>query len=229
MRRTNCVAWSAVFAVTSACGAAVPAVPGRGGPTWTELTSEHFTMWTDAERERGRELVQQMEQLRQVVVGVAFPSLPAEGRTQVFALRDDDELAAFSVTGEARALASTPGLPLWQPMIVMSTRDNIEASDRTVAHELTHVISSAVVHHQPRWFSEGMAEFFQTVRLDPERGTADVGVAPSIRGQPMHMAHLIPIETLFAWQNIGKHEEREYSTAWALFTYLINTHRGELV
>ncbi|HEX8107690.1 MAG TPA: DUF1570 domain-containing protein, partial [Kofleriaceae bacterium] len=223
------VVCSAITAVAAAgCGAAVPPVPGKGGPAWIELTSEHFTVWTDGDRAEARELVQQMEQLRQVVVGVTFPWV-SRGRTLVFALRDDDELAAFSATEQPRAFAMLPGAPLWQPMIALSARTNFQASDRTVAHELTHVISFAAVHHQPRWLAEGMADFFQTLQLDVDRGTADVGGAPTVRGQPRKMAHLIPVEKLFAWKDISAHEEREYSTAWALFTYLINKHRDELV
>jgi hypothetical protein len=101
----------------AACGAAVPPVPGKGGPAWTELPIEHFTVWTDGDRAEVRELMQQMEQLRQVVIGVALPSVPAGGGTLVFALRDDDELAAFSATDQPRASARIGGAPLWQPMI----------------------------------------------------------------------------------------------------------------
>lgn len=215
-------------AVAAACGAAVPPVPGKGGPAWTELTSEHFTVWTDGDRAEVRELVQQMEQLRQVVVGVTFPWV-SNGRTLVLALRDDDELTAFSATEQPRAFAMTAGAPLWQPVIALSAGSHVQGSDRTVAHELTHVISFAAVHHQPRWLSEGMADFFQTVQLDVDRGTADVGRAPEVRGQPMRMPHLIPVERLFAWREMTAHEGPEYSTAWALFTYLINKHRDELL
>lgn len=219
---------SVMAVVAAACGAAVPPVPGKGGPGWTELTSEHFTVWTDGDPAEVRGLVPQMEQLRQVVAGVAFPSLPVGGRTLVLALRDDDELAAFSATNEPRAFAVTAGLPLWQPMIALSAHSKVQAGDRTVAHELTHVISSAVIHHQPRWLAEGMAFFFQTLQLDVEHGTVDVGRGPEFHGYPMRMAHMIPVERLFAWRELAAHDEREYSTAWALFTYLMNKHRDEL-
>ena len=47
MRRLVTVAWFA-----AACGAAVPPVPGKGGPAWHELTSPHFVVWTDADGKR---------------------------------------------------------------------------------------------------------------------------------------------------------------------------------
>ena len=134
-----------VVVAAAACGAAVPPVPGKGGPTWAELTSEHFTVWTDGDRAEVRDLAQQMEQLRQVVVGVTFPWV-SRGRTLVFALRDDDEVTAFSATEQPRAFAMTAGAPLWQPMIALSAHSHLQASDRTAAHELTHVIAG-----RPTW------------------------------------------------------------------------------
>lgn len=217
-----------VIGAAVACGAAVPPVPGKGGPAWTELTSEHFTVWTDAEPDQVRELIRAMERLRQVVVGVAFPSVPAGGRMLVIALRDDDELAAFSPTHQPRPFAAPPGAPLWQPMIVLSAFSNQQRGDLTAAHELTHAISFAVIHYQPRWVSEGMAQFFETVALAGDGNTVDVGVAPSLRGQPQRMAHLVPVTQLFQWKNMREHEDSEYSTAWALFTFAMNRHRDEL-
>jgi hypothetical protein len=216
------------LALWSACGAAMPPVPGKGGPAWIELASEHFTVWTDAPPDRGRELIREMERLRQIVVGVVLPGVPSSGRDLVIAFRDDDELSALSPTGEPRAYAMPAQSPLWQPAFVLSAFSNRDRGDRTVAHELTHAISYAVVHHQPRWLAEGMAEYFETVELDPDRTTADIGVAPQYRGQPILMAHLMPVAKLFAWAVPARNEDREYSTAWALFTFLINEHRAEL-
>jgi len=41
-------------------------VPGKGGLPWTELTSDHFVVWTDASTEDGRKLIRVMETLRQI-------------------------------------------------------------------------------------------------------------------------------------------------------------------
>jgi len=97
-----------------------------------------------------------------------------------------------------------------------------------VAHELTHAISFGVVHYQPRWLSEGMAKFFETVALDADTTSVAVGAPPSYRGQPLRMAHFVPVAALLQWKEIGEDEQSQYSTAWALFTYLMNEHYGEL-
>jgi hypothetical protein len=213
----------AMVIAVAGCGGAVPPLPSQGGPEWRELVTDHFTVWTDGSEQRGRELLREMERFRQIIAGVAFPGSRTELRDFVVVLRDDDELAAFSPTGEPRPFAVTGS----EPMVVLSAYSNLNPSDRAVVHELTHAISSSVIQHQPRWFAEGMAEFFETVDTDADSTTADVGVAPSYRGQPLQMGHLVPVAKLLAWRAVSPGERSEYSTAWALFTYLINGHRVE--
>jgi hypothetical protein len=217
-----------LFAVV-ACGG-MPAVPGKGGPAWFELTSPHFTVWTDTSPQRARELVRQMERLRQVIAGMVFPGVPDAARGLVIAVRDDAEFEA-TWSGVGRAYARPAGPPLWQPVIVLPAFSNDRDSEMTVTHELTHAISHAAIPRQPRWLAEGMAKYFETVQLDADSETVDVGTAPSIRGERMRMPHLLSVSKLFAWKELrpGFEVDSEYSTAWALFTYLMNEHRAELV
>jgi len=229
VRRAVVVTVLAVATALAACAAALPAVPSKGGPAWRELTSEHFTVWTDADPERARDLVRDMERFRQVLVGAAFPSVAASGRSLAIVLRDDDELAALSGTEPPRAVASPAVSPLWQPTIVLSAQSNRVGANYALPHELTHVISFGVIHHQPRWLAEGLAQYFETVRLDSDAATADVGLEPTLRGASQPMASVVPVAKVFAWNHLSEHEAHEYSTAWGLITFLINIHPQELV
>jgi len=111
----------AVLAILAAChGPALPAVPGKGGPAWVELQTEHFTLWTDAPAARGRQLVRQIEHLRQVVLGVGFDSPRAEGRSLVIAMRDADEVGAF--VPEQFIAYAWSGEAILEPMIVIPGR-----------------------------------------------------------------------------------------------------------
>lgn len=86
--------WSLVIVLAVACGPAIPPLPSRGGPAWFEVTSEHFTLWTDASRARSRELVHKMEHHRQVVMRV-MNNAPSKARIFVIALRNAREVAAY--------------------------------------------------------------------------------------------------------------------------------------
>ena len=210
-----------------ACPGPVPQVPGKGGPPWIELTSPHFTIWTDADPVRVRDLVRKMERLQQFVVGAVLPTALREGRDFAIVMRDDAELRAFSDTEQARPFATQARFPLWQPTIVLSATIPPGDLEVALAHELIHAISYGVIHHQPRWFAEGMATYFETVGLDPKLETVNIGGPPT--GRPVRIAHLMPISELFGWGKGSREETRQYITAWALFWFLINQHRDELV
>src|SRR3954462_309241 len=103
----------------AACGAAVPALPSKGGPEWVEVQSEHFTLWTDGGAGRGTELGQQMEYLHQSVVGVAFPSWDGSGRAFAIGLRDSNELHAY-IPSMFGALSVPGDNPLHVPVIMFA-------------------------------------------------------------------------------------------------------------
>lgn len=203
-----------------ACGPAIPPVPSKGGPAWRELTTEHFTLWTDASPSRAHELMRDMEDLRHVVIGVGFRG-GGEGRVLVIALRDLDEARAY-MPGEYRAMASEANSYIHQPMIMMAA----DADDEIVTHELTHTISQTVIPVQPRWFAEGLAKYFDTIRIDRKRGTVDLGRGPTYRGEPMVISRLISLRQLVACTELSCVDRHFYASAWALFTYLMNTKKG---
>jgi hypothetical protein len=229
MRMAEVKVCTAVVVITGllvACRGPVPPVPGKGGPTWIELTSPHFTIWTDGDLDRARELVRKMERMRLILVYAVFPTAPAEGRDLAIVLRDDAELRAFSETDQIRPFAVPAQFPLWQPMIVLSASSKQGALEVALAHELTHAISFGAIHHQPRWLAEGMATYFETVGLDPTLGTVDIGGLAAVRS--VGIADFVPISELFEWTKVSKEETRQYSTAWMLFWFLISQHGAEL-
>ncbi len=216
---------SAWLLLLAGCGAALPPLPSQGGPAWRELSSMHFTLWTDAPPERGRELVQQMEWLRSIIYGVAFPDLPPGGKTFVVAFRDIRESRVFTPTYHD-AFASAGG-PQHRPMIVMPA--DAYGDDKVVTHELTHAISFNAIHAQPRWFSEGLATFFETIDLDMARGTVDVGaLRPEIRASIDRDGIFLTAKMLACDRMACTDDFKFYATAWTMYAYLHYKHPAEL-
>jgi hypothetical protein len=209
------------LALFVAC-ARFPVAPAEGGPVWTELTSEHFTVWTDADPSRVRDLIRKMELFRHVTAEVAYPAAPSSGRALAVVMRNDQELTEIS--GDSRAFSMQAMLPLWQPIVFLSLTGT---GERTLMHELTHLISFSVIHNQPRWLAEGMAAYFEGAQLDAEQTTVTLGAAPLRYGSNARMA---PVARLFDWgRTLPAGIERPlYQTAWALFAFLINEHKAEL-
>jgi hypothetical protein len=224
MWRVGLVVELVVFEVVAACGARFPVSPLDEGPAWTELTSEHFTVWTDGDPSRVCELIRRMERLREVTTGVVYPTAPASGRALAIVLRDDEELGTVANTGEPRAFSQSATGPLWQPVVVLSLTSS---EHPTVAHELTHLVSFGAIRHQPRWLAEGMATYFESMELDATRTTVKIGVAPS---RYRRDARIVPAPELFDWSRmLSRNQEYQlYRTAWALFAFLRNEYPNEL-
>jgi hypothetical protein len=198
--------------------------PAEGGPVWTELTSEHFTVWTDADPSRVCELIRKMERFRHVVAAVAYPTTPSSGRALAVVVRNNRELSEINNGGEARAFSIDAMPPLWQPIVLLSLTGS---GQRTMVHELTHLVSFSVLHHQPRWLAEGMAAYFESAQLDAMQTRVLVGAATLRYGSNTRMA---PVAETFDWGRMqSEPQERPlYQTAWALFAFLINEHKAEL-
>ncbi len=206
----------------AACGAAIPELPSKGGPAWTELTSDHFTLWTDATIPQATALIQRMEDLREAETGVAFHGVSPVGRSFVIALSDREELHAF-MPPQFGAYAVTMEGAFSQPMIVLAASDDVATG--IPAHELTHVISHSVMRYQPRWFAEGMAKYFETIRIDHARGVVVVG-APPLNEEPLH--RLMPLRAMLECNEVTCLDAGFYATAWAVFTFLSNVHPDDL-
>jgi hypothetical protein len=213
-----------VFAV--GCAAALPEVPSKGGPPWRELTTEHFTLWTDATAERGRDLVDEMEHVRSVVYGVAFPDLAVGGRTFAVAFRNQRESGNFTPPDHPAVTYSGTTMELRQPLMVFYA--DAHHDDQLVAHELTHAVSYSAVHDQPRWFAEGLATYFENLTLDLAHDTVEVGRPPENYVRALEHQPLLPIAQLFACESIACTDTRFYLTAWSLFTYVHNKRPADL-
>ena len=209
----------ALFVV--ACRAAIPAMPSQGGPAWTELTSEHFTLWTDSSPARGRELIEQCEHLHQIVFGVAFPWLPGSGKSLVIALRDRYEVGAF--VPDLFIAYAMPANPALEPVIVIDAQTD-NSDGHVIAHELTHVISYGAIHDQPVSFAEGIAQFFETTNLDAKMLNVDVGEPLPKLVRDSRAMTLLPGDQLFACTQTKQPDCRDprfYMTSALLFAYLI--------
>lgn len=219
--------WAAALVVCCACQVAIPQVPGKGGPSWTELTSEHFVVWTDASIEDGRKLIRVMENLRQILFGVSVFNPTNEAKAIVIAMRSQREVDPY-VRRNIAAFAWPPEFPLYQPAILLSV-DGLDYDRRLVTHELTHVISYGALPVQPRWFAEGLASYFETLQL-AEDGSFELG-APfdsllRLLRQPGGGASAA---TVFACTELRCADPPFYATSWALFSYLTNRRPDDLL
>jgi tetratricopeptide (TPR) repeat protein len=156
--------------------------PGERGHKWVQLESDHYTLRTDLPPEQAREAMSRLERTRVAILAAMWPSALRQEMTKltVYVLQDPREfeglyprrVRAFFFKSDTEALIVLPGSPAsWEYRFSGLS----EASSSRLNHELTHFLSTYALARQPRWLSEGLAEYLETLRLSPDGSTAVVG------------------------------------------------------
>nr|WP_246356670.1 tetratricopeptide repeat protein [Pyxidicoccus fallax] len=225
--------------------------PGEGGRPWVRLDSEHYSLQTDLPAAEAREAIQILERTRVAMLAAMWPAALTRPmpKLQVYVLQDGREfeglyprrVRAFFFRSDTEALIVLPGRPgSWQrPFIGFS-----KASESRLNHELAHYFSTYALLRQPRWLSEGMAEFLETMRVSPDGRTAVVGAPHLAAFRDMYaiLAHSRNwkvnergwwMERVFTWDRSleANEEDRKvgamYAGSWLLVHWLYNKHPRE--
>lgn len=178
-----------------------------------------FEVYSQAGDESARSALLWFEQLRAFSQQLTGPVLDSRPPVRVIAFRSVSEYNAYRLrpTSDAYSVSTEN-----QDYIVMPAFDTNGV--RLAAHEYAHLILHAAGVKLPPWLSEGMAEFFSTVRIS-ERGSSLGGDLPS-HSQSLQRESWIPISDLVAIPPGFSFPSRAnaglfYAESWALAQMLI--------
>lgn len=214
----------------------------RGGPEWREYRSKHFLLDTDLSRDSAALQIKDLERIYTMVLQAMIgEQVELPGRTRVIGFGNR---AQFQESGKDYAGYHTI-TPLQQSLIVIPV-GGLKANPETVAHELVHHLSWFLFARQPRWFSEGLAQFIQTVAsemIDNEptmrtgshmvRGATHLqgGVGVISREARYALAQTPPVKVkdLLTWrgQEGAEAEHPYYVQSWLLYHWLWNNRTKE--
>jgi tetratricopeptide (TPR) repeat protein len=210
--------------------------PAKGGPQWREYRSKHFVVDTDASPSAVAFLIGQLERMHvlelRALVGEQV-EIPGPARVIAFA----DQHLFVDVAGSADVAAYFKYSKLREPTIVLP----VEFADQgvNVAHEMAHYVSRFIFPRQPTWFSEGLAQFVQTVAVtrwgdtEPRTGThlvrsqidqGRVGFAPEGMQRSLATVPNARLDDLMKWDGrIDRHAGKHYVHSWLLYHWLWNS------
>lgn len=221
----------AAIGASGACGANLPPLPSRGGRTWFEIESAHFTLWTDTSIRRGVAIANRLELSRQVIAQAMQVEPSKISPTFAIAFEDLDEMQRLAGRSSPAFAWTGTDLLRHQPILVFSvgendadfTEDRIDAS---VSHEVAHLVSwSAAKRHMPLWLGEGLAGYFEMMRVRP--GSAQFGVPHPYVAEYLRKLGPVSMALLFS-DKMGPDEGQFRSTSWAAYSYLLEHHRPRL-
>ena len=187
---------------------------------WTEVTSPHFRIYSDLERERAVELLRHLEIMRATLGDASEESTYESGvPTIIVAVDDHDDYVRIGAPDYSGGY------------FFADLRENailIEDSDEThgiqvILHEYAHYLNrqSSRVRF-PRWFEEGSAEYVSHSELHD--GAFEYGLAPAQYLATLGFGTWMPLTDLLEISDASALAELDgamfYAQSWLLVHYL---------
>jgi hypothetical protein len=221
------LAW--VLTVLSGCTSMRALCPLDGGHPWVEVRSPHFSVRTNLDADTAEEAARELELLRQGLLQAWSGSFDPPGTVEVIVLRNPRALEEFTnVRIEGFFTASTSD----GPVLVLAGNAYALSEDPAdpgiQAHELTHYLSEFALVRQPRWLSEGLAAYLESIRLRPERQQVILGGLHESFYNHVRRSGWRTLDELWEWDGkgmLGTAESRQYyASSWLWVHFFVSRH-----
>ncbi|WP_224244536.1 DUF1570 domain-containing protein [Hyalangium gracile] len=191
------------------------------------MNSPHFRVLTDLGNRVARLSALELEQLRAALLLVWGSPVDPAGQVEVIVARSDVELEEFTQGAPMEAFLDSSGR---SPLMVMAGDGEYllqrPESLQVQAHELAHHIGRFVMVRQPRWLSEGLATYLQTVRFTNLRRKATFGEFPPDYARYLRSHRRLPMKQLWTWDRRPYANSEDslpyYATSWLWVVYLMD-------
>ncbi|QAT85899.1 hypothetical protein EJ065_4346 [Corallococcus coralloides] len=215
----------------SGCTASRALCPAEGGRPWREVRSSHFRVRTNLEEQAAARSAVELEEFRRALLLAWGTGFDPPGTVDVIVLSNPRDLEEFTDARYAGFAGQTPD----GPRMVMTGGGGYLLADttgdkETQAHELAHYLSAFALPRQPRWISEGLASYLQTVTIRPSDRNVVLGRASPALLQYVRAHGWLTLDELWQWDGKTNQStaelQRHYASSWLWVHYLINEHGG---
>jgi len=142
----------------------------KKGDAWREIRTPHFVLRTDGDSDDARRALTEFETAYEVLRAILFAEDPgAAAPMRVVLFEHGADLHQFIPPGAVAAFYSPPpNDPEGEATMLLETSLSDEAR-RLFVHELTHAFIARCFSQVPIWLNEGLAEYFETMRIESGR------------------------------------------------------------
>jgi len=207
----------------------------RADSGWREIRGPHVMLRTDLGSAAAKEAAQAVERFRAQIIAAAWPraALPAADRVEVTVFGnglDFEHHFGRNVAGvffhDVPPFAVMYGHPeKWEHRGSLATPETTSI----LRHELVHHLAASIYRRQPRWFSEGLAQFLETVRTGEDGKTVVIGAANLDAMQKYRSFRSLRVADALAWSGqLDAMPEATvhglYGLSWVMVHWLFNEH-----
>lgn len=199
---------------------------------WLRVETAHFTLYGNASESKIRNVGLDLERLRAVLLRMGSKlSAHSPVPTAVYVFQSDTALAPYKplVDGRPRSL-SAYFLPSKDGNVIALTAAWNTNPSPVVYHEYLHFFLRNNFPPQPRWYEEGLAEYYSTFRANDRE--ARIGLPVEEHVARLRRGSLLPLRTLFGVdEESPEYNERSrqglfYAQSWALVHFLLRGDSG---
>ncbi len=194
---------------------------------WTEIRSPHFTVLSSAPRRRTLDIVRRLERYQQTLSTVfSRISLQPAVETLVYIFNDDAAMTPYKLRHNGRPVELLGYFAAGRDANYVVINGGAQGDPLPIVyHEMMHEFEHLHLPPLPPWFSEGLAECYETFRAVGK--TADIGVVQDGHVALLRSVPIMPLRDLFAVThdsadyNEGDRRGVFYAEFWALVHYLL--------
>lgn len=194
--------------------------------SWTKVQTKHFTLIGDVDEIKLKELGISLEQFRGSVEHLSSGiNLNASVETIVIVFKDRIAFKPFNIRNGAGYFQTGRNANY---ITLTNETAGEQNPQRVIYHEYVHsLIRNTFGRDVPLWFSEGLAEYYSTLRIKDEQNIILGGVVRSHVRQIRKQGLQISLKTLFSigddspYYNEDDKKNIFYAESWLLMHYLI--------
>ena len=198
----------------------------RGGDSWYEIRSKNFVLQTNlgkgAALARSRQLERMHHALAYAVQLVLPSSVPPTDPIEVIHFAHRVQLQEFVGKSTGGFMSKQNGYVL----VASSESHSGKERDNLLKHELTHRFVAHQMHQYPRWLTEGLAGFFETLQVEGKQaivGALPVGYSRYWFGNTAFMPSIEKLRNMGASEFYdNKNKRSNYWASWRLVHFLTN-------
>lgn len=198
---------------------------------WVEASSDHFVIYANKSEKSVRAYAERLELFHAALAAGRDDIIPKpspSNRVTIFVVGSKTKVRKLAKDGNKYLggfyLPRAGGTVAIVPELRKSANKYTSSPEQILFHEYAHHFMYGLTDYSfPRWFSEGFAEFYSTVKFE-RNGDIGLGLPAIHRAYELVQSKEVPLETLLNTKeylaNKSKRYDNFYGKSWLLFHYL---------
>lgn len=192
---------------------------------WIEIRTENFRFFSNAGRLTTRQVAIDLEELRAVLAELTDYDLRSPLPTFIFVFKGDRSFLPYKILYEDRPATVSGYFIAGDHANYISINADARDASAIVYHEYVHYVANHNMWYLPIWFSEGLAQFYESFEVAGDTvyiGRPLLRHLVGLRGAvPIPLDQLIAVDRFSELYNESDQKGMFYSESWALVHYLL--------